>query len=133
MSIKTPDPWDPDIFRISPEELNIPKEDRNTSPRARPGQSYLSHAPWPWLDVAIRLPNQALAVGLMLWHVSNCTKRFTVRFSAKIGGRCGFSHDTVSRSLAALEKAGLVKVTRHPGCSPLVTLLRAPVLVEAEP
>ena len=76
-----------------------------------------------WLARAAPLSGKALAVGLAIWfwavlhrrrdHLSICgtlLERFGVRRHA------GY------RGLAALERAGLVKVERHRGRCPRVTL-----------
>jgi len=130
------DPYDPDRLRIAasghlipagPQQHPIPRAARPRTPRHKPGELFLKGPiPWPWLQVAARLPGHALAVGVVLWHLIGLKKRSTVRLSPSKTRSLGLSPRVSRRGLKALETAGLVAVDRHRGRAPDVTVLEAP-------
>ncbi len=74
---------------------------------------------WAWLQAAMALEGQALAVGVALWQLAGLTGSHTVRLGYR---RLPFSRWTTARGLAALESAGLVTVKRRRGRLPMVSL-----------
>jgi hypothetical protein len=72
------------------------------------------------------LPGKALHVGVQVWFQVGLTKSSEVSISMSTMDRMGVSRFAASRGLAALEKAGLVSVVRHPGRKPVVTILTTP-------
>jgi hypothetical protein len=80
--------------------------------------------PWAWLQVAARLPGQALAVGIAVWHVGGMSKAPRFKVSNGVLGDLGVSRQAGYRGLSELETAGLISVERHRGRSPVVTLLQ---------
>jgi hypothetical protein len=97
-------------------------------PRPAAGERYLGGPiPWTWLSAAARLPGQALAVGLAVWLRGGIAKSAEVRLSLSgLDSEMGVKRDAARRGLAALERAGLVHVTRGLGRKPRVTLLPGP-------
>jgi hypothetical protein len=79
--------------------------------------------PWPWIEVAARLPGKALAVGLVLWRLHGAVKSKTVSLSNGEVEALGVDRNAKSRALRDLERAGLITVERQPGCSPRVTIV----------
>lgn len=79
--------------------------------------------PWSWLCQAAVLPGKALAIGMCLWFRKGLEKSYTVRLSRKWAAQMGIKPDAGRRGLRQLEFAGLVKVVRHPGCAPVVTIV----------
>jgi hypothetical protein len=82
--------------------------------------------PLTWLRKACALPGpKVLAVGLALWFLAGLRKRqHDLSLTSAALKRFGVEErSTKSRALAALEKAGLIRVVRQPGKNPRVTLL----------
>jgi DNA-binding transcriptional ArsR family regulator len=78
----------------------------------------------PWLEAAGRLPGQALAVGLELWHLAGLRRtRRHLSLSTERLARFGVSRHAKDRALQQLRDAGLVAVDRKKGRSPRVSLL----------
>ncbi len=109
-----------------------PPEPREVSssrrpPRHRKGEHFLKGpVPCTWLEQAAVLPGKALHIGLALWFMAGMTKSQTVKLSRSLAAQFGTLPDASRRALSTLEKAGLVSVIRHPGRSPVVTLLEVP-------
>jgi DNA-binding MarR family transcriptional regulator len=95
------------------------------APRHKPGEKFLKGPiSMNWLNQAARLPGKALHVGIALWHLAGLSRQAgTVSLSATVLRDMGISRTTGYRALAALEKAGLVRVERQSGRLPRVTLL----------
>jgi DNA-binding MarR family transcriptional regulator len=81
--------------------------------------------PWPWLEEASHLPGKALQVGLCLWRLAGSTNSMTIKLSNTEVAALGVKRDAKSRALKHLETAGLVKVERHRGKFPRVTIVSA--------
>jgi hypothetical protein len=79
--------------------------------------------PWPWIEVAAKLPGKALALGIALWRLAGAVKSQTVRLSNAEVAALGIDRNSKSRALRDLERAGLITVERRPGCSPRVTIV----------
>jgi hypothetical protein len=118
---------------LDPEKLRLesaPKHLRETSsrrpPRPRQGEKFLKGPiPLHWLMVAANQPGKALPVAIALWYLSGLKRSCTVALSISSLTDFGVGRLAGYRGLAALEKAGLVSVVRHPGRKPIVTLLDA--------
>ena len=78
--------------------------------------------PWSWIAAAAALPSRALLVGLCLWRLVGAMKSDTVFFGNSDLRQLGVDRATKSRALRALERAGLIRVTRQHGRFPKVTL-----------
>jgi hypothetical protein len=122
--------FNPARLRIDPATVNGWFE--NARPRtkraARPGRKgkfLAGPVPLRWLRRAAALPGKALAVGLALWFLRGCRKQWTVRLTRKTLERFGVKRKPGYLGLRKLETAGLVRVRRHPGRSPMVTLVTA--------
>jgi hypothetical protein len=120
------DPFDPESLRLDP--AACPKVGKAPArskkpPRHRPGEWFLrGPVPWPWLEVAARMPGKALAVALCLWREANRRRLSTVKLClARVG--LGVNEQAARRGLRSLETAGLVSVVRKPGRGVDVTLL----------
>ena len=96
-------------------------------PRHKPGSEFLKGpVPLAWLRRAASLPGKVLAVCLALWFKAGATNRREVRLTGKLATRFHVGRKAAARCLKSLEAAGLVSVARHPGRSPVVTILDAP-------
>jgi len=101
------------------------KEKRQRAPKHGKGEWFLKGpVPWTWLEVAARQPGKALALGLSLWReVGRRKGKQPVKLSMKHVG-LGVDDQAARRALKALEKAGLVSLSRQPGQSIAITLLK---------
>jgi hypothetical protein len=121
---------DPEQLRFTNELLKArgckPKPRRNTKAWAgyKPlqGEKFL-RGPIPlfWLLQVFLLPGKALHVANVLWHRAYLERKDSVRFNQSRWP--GLSRDAARRGLAALERAGLVRVQRNPGSAPIVTFI----------
>jgi len=79
--------------------------------------------PLPWFFRAAALPGKALHIALGLWYMKGLCCSATFPFKRKTAGGFGVSPDATYDALTRLEAAGLIRVARHRGRSPVVTVL----------
>jgi len=79
--------------------------------------------PVPWFERAAGLAGKALHIGLALWWVSGLCRAATFSFKRSAATAFGVSPDATYDALSRLEQAGLIRVARHRGRSPVVTIL----------
>jgi DNA-binding transcriptional ArsR family regulator len=79
--------------------------------------------PLAWMMRALGISHATAAVGLMLWHLRSLQRSRTVRLEPRWYAKFSVHRNTVQRALAALERAGLVRVEEQPGRPAEVTLL----------
>jgi len=79
--------------------------------------------PFAWLAEAARQPGRALHVAIALWFLSGMTKNRKVTLSGSVLRILGVKRHSGYRGLKCLEKANLLRVKRHSGRNPIVTLL----------
>src|SRR5262249_15210267 len=94
-------------------------------PHTTPGEDrHYLHMPWSRVQAVshIRLSPTAIYVYLSLWRQHILRKSRTVALTTKTLSGFGFTRYQKNRALACLERAGLVRVERHRGRNPLVTL-----------
>lgn len=65
----------------------------------------------------------AVRVGLALWYLAGCHKSREVTPTWHVWRQFGIPREVAHRGLERLELAGLVRVDRHRGRCPIVTLL----------
>jgi hypothetical protein len=117
------DPWSIEKMRLNGEEANRFAEllKPTRPPRHKPGDWFLrGPIPWPWIERAMRLPGQALALSLYLWREAGRHSQRTVKLCL---ARTSLNRRTAQRALQTLEKAGLVSVLRHSGQGVEMTIL----------
>jgi hypothetical protein len=96
-------------------------------PRPVKGERFLKGpVPLPWLEAAAKLPGKSFHAAIALWYAAGLTGSATVSLSNLGGHRFGFDRSSKYRALAWLEEAGLIKVERKLGRSPLVTIQDVP-------
>jgi hypothetical protein len=106
-----------------PRSMTAPMPPPNRPPRHRQGERFLKGPiPWPWLELAGRLPGKALHVALALWQQAGLAKRRKVRFGLTRLQPMGIGLQAARRGLRNLERAGLVTIRRNPGRTLEVTL-----------
>jgi hypothetical protein len=102
------------------------KNARNGKParpnRPRREKFLCGPVPLAWINKAAELPGKALAVGLALWFLRGCQKRRTVRLTRRTLERFAVKRKPGYLGLQKLEAAGLVRVLRRVGTSPIVTI-----------
>ena len=81
------------------------------------------HVPLNWFSAAARLPGRSLHAALAVWVLAGQSRSEQVGFTNVIAERFGLDRNSKYRALDWLEQAGLVRVERKLGRSPLVTLL----------
>ncbi len=92
-------------------------------PRHRAGEWFIKGPiPGRWLGAAAKLPGRSLHVAMAIWQEASLTKRPQVVLTSKTMGRFSVSRSTAHIGLKRLEAAGLVRVDRHNGRRPRVTI-----------
>lgn len=79
--------------------------------------------PLDWIVRAKSLPRQALAVALAIWFLKGLRRKGEIKFNPSTLTRFKIDRWSAYRGLQALEAAGLIRVDRHRGRAPLVTIL----------
>jgi len=92
-------------------------------PDRRSAQFLKGPVDWDWIIAASRARGRALEVGLCLWRLAGVMKTMTVRLATKEVEPLGIDRYAKARALAALEKAGLIRVERKRGRFPVVTIV----------
>lgn len=97
------------------------------APRHQPGEYFLrGPIPMKWLSAASKASGRGsgLKVALALWYLSGLNgQSHTVKLQTAALRFLGVDRHAAYRGLKVLEDAGLVRVQRHPGRTPVVTLL----------
>ena len=105
-----------------PEAVSAPES--NTLPQHRKGERFLKGPiPMHWLSKAIPLSGKELAVAIVLWHFAGMLDTSIIKLTNAKVRRFGLDRYAKTRGLEGLEKAGLVRVERAKGRSPVVTIL----------
>jgi hypothetical protein len=118
------DQFDPDNFRADG-PLALPPRKRKA--RVRRGRWFIKGPlPGEWIGRASQLSGKALHVGLALWFISGRSKQEVVKLTRAALKLFSLRRDSARRGLAALERAGLVRVSRRRGRCPVVEILPYP-------
>jgi hypothetical protein len=82
------------------------------------------YIPWPQIQIMARTQLFGIApyIYLMVWRQCLLRKSLTVSLTSEALFGFAFSRYQIQRALACLERAGLLRVERHRGRKPLVTL-----------
>jgi DNA-binding PadR family transcriptional regulator len=75
-----------------------------------------------WVRKAMWLPGKAFHVAVLIWYQAGLKCSYQTRVSTKQMRDCGISRGVMYHALTALENAGLIKVERHAGLQPRVTI-----------
>jgi hypothetical protein len=102
---------------------------RERAPRHKSGERFLrGPIPMPWLRAAARAAGRGsgFRVAVALWYLSGLNHQArTVTLSGAVLQEFGVDRHAGYRGLQKLEHAGLVRVDRHAGRLPRVTILEA--------
>ena len=109
-----------------PETLSEPSRKRREAKRARrQGEFLKGPIRLEWVCQAARLSGRALAVGLaLLFKAGVSGSEEDIPLAPQLLERFGVSRRSTYRALESLERAGLVKVKRHRGRCPRVTVVK---------
>lgn len=118
------DPFNIDDLRMDPSERPV-KKSASQAPRHKPGEWFVKGPiPGEWLRRAVQHPTSA-RMAYVLWYLAGRNKSREVVPTHADYRRFGLSRYIGAHGIDVLEKAGLVRVQRHRGRSPVVTLLDA--------
>lgn len=87
--------------------------------------------PMDWLEIAAALPGKTFHAAMALWRLRGLTKGAPIRFTGAAQKRFSLTRGTAADAIARLEASGLIRVTRHTGRCPVITILPAPKSGEA--
>jgi DNA-binding transcriptional ArsR family regulator len=76
-----------------------------------------------WLEAAARLPGRSMHVAVVLMRLSTVGQTDRVVLSNRACERLGLDRNAKYRALLSLESAGLIKVHRKQGQSPIVNIV----------
>ena len=79
--------------------------------------------PLSWLQKAMRLGGTAISVGIILWYYRGLKKSMIFKIGIQdIAGLIGRSWLTAKRGLIALERRGVISISRHQGRKHLIEI-----------
>ncbi len=114
------------MTRIAERLSDASRQRHRKQQQRRHGAFVRGPVPVRWLASAAVLPGRALAVGMAVWFLVGIRQsRKALSVCSTLLERFGVSRKAGYRGLLALEQAGLVKVERHRGRCPRVTVLSA--------
>jgi hypothetical protein len=113
-----------------------PKATPSASPpksRRIKGEFLKGPIPLAWLSAAAKLRGKApLAVALAVWFEAGRRRSKEVRLTTAVLNRFSVNRKAKYTALAAMEKAGLIRVRRQNRRNPMVTIIDLPGELEAE-
>jgi hypothetical protein len=105
---------------------SLPAAPKATTRNRIKGEFLKGPIPLAWLSKAARLrAKSALAVALAIWFESGRRRSPEVKLTTKILERFGVNRKAKYRALTALEREGLIVVTRMPRRNPVVVIQEA--------
>ena len=110
----------------TPQELVVmPDPRRNWHPKRKGHQpKYIRTISVSWFVELSKLPGKIpLLIGMAVQYRTGIAKTRTVTLNRRTRELFGLQHHHVSRGVALLEQAGLIRVRREPGRLALITLL----------
>lgn len=106
--------WDANAAAFGPPRSN---------PETRADRFIKGPIPLPWFVKAAGLPGKAPIVALVLWWIRGLCRSATFPLKRQATNAFSVSPDAAYDALKRLEEAGLIRVLRHCGRSPVVTIL----------
>lgn len=98
----------------------------------QPKERFVRTIPFDWLRRCNRLSGKTTTVALALWFLAGVKRNMSFRLTAEAVDLAGCSRGALYHGLAALERAGLIAITRRPGARPLITIHKQPLPLEAD-
>jgi hypothetical protein len=121
---------DPDRLRVRPGFVPVAAPlttKQSPKPGKITGEFLKGPIPLPWLSAAAKLRGKApLAVALAVWFEAGRRRSNEVRLTTAILDRFAVTRKAKYTALAALEKAGLIRVRRQSRKNPIVTIIDPP-------
>jgi hypothetical protein len=118
--------FDPEDFRLKQPFVQSAKPKPHL-PKPKPGEEFIKGpVPSAWLQKAARLRGKALWVGMELWLMAGMRISPVIPLSTERLKSWGVSRWAAYRALRSMERAGLVRVSRHRGRLARVTILEVP-------
>jgi hypothetical protein len=118
---------DPEKLKISYTGTKAPSSNSSKAPTHTPGEHFLrGPIPMNWLTAASRASRKGCGfkVSIAIWYLSGLNRQArTIKLAGSVLRDMGVKRHASYRGLAALEDAKLIEVIRHPGRSPIVTIL----------
>jgi len=115
---------DIDNLRLKSNLGKMQRTRRKPNLSMKPGEYFVKGPiPLTWIKQAVLAGGASLAVGIGLYFLSGMRGQKAVSATHDLWRKLGLSRYAAQRGLAALEKAGLVMISRKPGTAPRVTLL----------
>jgi hypothetical protein len=120
-----------DRLRVQPGTIpagtQAPAATKSKKPGKINGEFLKGPVPLPWLSAAAKLRGKApLAVALAVWFEAGRRRSNEVRLATAILNRFSVNRKAKYTALAALEKAGLIRVHRQPRKNPIITIIDSP-------
>jgi hypothetical protein len=120
------DIWDLDRLRLPADRVGDVKG-RRRPPRHRPGDPFIKGPiPCAWIASACRLPGAGLRVAMAFRFLCSRFGRENRWGPSVVARGLRISDDSVRRGLHAAELAGLLSVSREPGCKLALCVLDCP-------
>jgi hypothetical protein len=116
---KTTNPFET-LRSLTPEEVE--KYQAARPAKAKPSMEFVMIPLHVIKTLAPRIPTLAVVAAIIKAHYDDIDHNNPVRLTSSCLAEFGISKDQKSRVLKFLEKAGLVRVKRHVGRNPLVTV-----------
>lgn len=99
-------------------------------PRHKTGEWFVKGPiPGEWISRAAKLPGKTLHTAMAIWYLAGLVKCGQVTLTHRVLSRLGVGRDAGRRGLHHLEAVGLIKVERHSGRCPIVSIENAPPTV----
>jgi hypothetical protein len=113
--MKDPIP-DPEALKLVQQLPGMPVARKSQVPRHRRGERFIKGpVPWTWVRCAVQLPGQALAVGMLIWCEQGIQREHPLKLCTGWLADLGVDYQAARRGIRALERAGLIQVSRRRG------------------
>ncbi len=115
--------FDVEEFRLPP-SLYGEIQTRQLPPRPGEGEPFIrGPIRFSWVALASQLPGSCLIVAMAARFLRSRYPRKSSWSVAEIGWRAGLEERSARQSLQALSEAGLISLSRKPGCKPALAIL----------
>lgn len=107
-----------------PETLQRLPEAEQRLERLASRKGYIHHIPMAWLLLALKLPNCAVRLGILLWFYHGMRPHEPVVVSQSKLRLAGLAPRTGHKAVQLLARAGLIVVDHNPPKAPRVRLIK---------
>ena len=106
-----------------PERMTEATKQRWKARHRQKGNQYIASIPMAWIGATFSLPSSVTKVALAVWYQAKRSRSKDATISPALLTQFGLDRKAGYRALKSLEAAGLIKVDRHRGRAPRVTIL----------